>query len=73
MWQRRRGHGPEFASRCAVEGVELAIHGSDEDDIENLERVVVSCRVSARGEEVQAGDAVFGRTDIAAESNGLSD
>jgi len=53
--------------------VELAIHGCDEDDIENLERVVVSCRVSARGEEVQAADAVFGRTDLVAESNGLSD
>jgi hypothetical protein len=53
--------------------VELAIHGSDEDDIENLEGVIVSCRVSARGEEVQAADAIFGRTDLLAKSKGLSD
>jgi hypothetical protein len=32
--------------------VELAIHGSDEEDIENFKGVVLSCRVSARGEEV---------------------
>ena len=73
VWRRRRGHGPEFASGCAVERVELAIHGGDEDDIEDLEGVIVSCSVSARGEEVQAADGVFGSSEITAESDGLLD
>jgi hypothetical protein len=66
VWRRRRGHGPEFASCCAVEGVELAIHRSDQDDIEDLERVVVCCGISTRGEEVQAADAVFPSTAVIA-------
>lgn len=51
--------------------MELAIHGGDQDDIEYLERVVVSCRVSARGEEVEVVNALFADTEITAESDGF--
>jgi hypothetical protein len=51
--------------------VELAVHGRDEDDIEDLEGIVVGRRVSARGEEVQAADAVFVSTEVTAEGDGL--
>jgi hypothetical protein len=73
VWRRRRGHGPEFASCCAVEGVELAIHGSDQDDIEGLERVVVCCGISTRGEEMQAADAVFPSITVTTDRDGLGD
>jgi hypothetical protein len=53
--------------------VELAIHGGDQDDIEYLERVVVGCRVSARGEEVEVLDAVFAGANITAESDGVGE
>jgi hypothetical protein len=51
--------------------VELAVHGGDQDDIEYLERVVIGCRVSARGKEVEVVDAVFANTKITAESDGV--
>jgi hypothetical protein len=51
--------------------VELAVHGGDQDDIEYLERVVVGCRVSARGEEVEVVDTIFAGTKITAESDGV--
>jgi hypothetical protein len=51
--------------------VELAVYGSNQDDIEDLERIVVGCRVSAWWEEVEAVDAIFTGTEITAESDGL--
>ena len=51
--------------------MELAVHGSNQGDIEDLEGVVVCRRVSARGEEVEAVDAIFARTKVTADGDGL--
>jgi hypothetical protein len=51
--------------------MELAVHGSNQDDIEDLEWIVVGCRVSARWEEVEAIDAIFTGAKVTAESDGL--
>jgi hypothetical protein len=54
--------------------MEFAIHGGDQDDIEDLEGIVVGCGVSARGEEMEAGDGIFAGTEITAtEGYGLWD
>jgi hypothetical protein len=53
--------------------MELAVHGGNQDYIEDLERVVVGCGVPpARGEEVEAVDALFACGKITSEGDGLS-
>lgn len=32
-------HGPEGLARCTIEGMELAVYGGEEDDVEELEVV----------------------------------
>jgi hypothetical protein len=51
--------------------MELAIHGSNQDDIEDFETVVVGCRVPTRGEKVKAVDTLFACTKITSDGDGL--
>ena len=51
--------------------MELAVHGSNQGDIEDLEGVVVCRRVAARGEEVEAVYAIFARAKVTANGDRL--
>lgn len=59
----RGSHGPEGDARSPVEGMELAIDGCDEDDVEELEVAMSGERTwIVAAEDVDLGGEVFDRT-----------